>query len=637
MTDDVARRRIGEGASGLRRVAVWLVAVVAVVAAGMACRTGEPAGLSDACGVYAQSLCQRLASCSPLTVHAIYADVSACASRLGQACVTDSSAPGATTTAAGLRVCAGVLDGVACGSLMNHDLPADCRLPPGMLADGEGCGADGQCASTRCARAAGEGCGACAKVAREGQACTAESDCDYGLTCGTGGTCVRFGARGSTCDAAHPCGYELGCVSGACAPVAAPGQACDPKQNDCDLWRAQSCDPSTSTCGALRIAGAGQACGETAAGLVVCGAAASCRETDTAGVCVAPSGDGAACDEAQAKRCIAPARCVDGSCRWVDPARCPSNPGSPGTGRDGGSSGSSDAGSGDAGPSDGGAGDAGPSTADACAAYAKSLCQRLQACSPLSVTATYADVATCTSRLAAACVTGASAPGTATTAAGLVLCAGVLDGVDCASLMNHGLPDSCRLPPGARADGTACGADGQCASTRCARDGGASCGACAKLAASGQACVAESDCDYGLECVSGACVAFGAQGATCDANHPCGYGLDCVSGACAPVVASGQPCDTQQNNCDLLHEQSCDPSTAMCGPLSLADAGGACGVTSTGLVLCNGAGSCRSSDSVCVAPSADGQPCDPSKSEQCMAPSRCVGGTCQRDAPAGCQ
>jgi hypothetical protein len=274
----------------------------------------------------------------------------------------------------------------------------------------------------------------------------------------------------------------------------------------------------------------------------------------------------------------------------------------------------------------------------ACQQLAQNTCARLAACSPRAVDSLYGDVQTCASRLSLSCVMGLATPDAITSTFGVVACADALANVDCNALLENGLPDMCQLAPGARADGSTCGSDAQCASTRCARATVAdSCGTCAPLAAAEGACQVPGDCSRGLVCTAdNHCRAPAAVGGTCDDDHPCRYPLLCDGGRCAQGLAAGATCSINADRCDRYAGQYCNVSNR-CESWLNAAVGQPCGYTSGAYHFCTASASCSEpvSGGTCQAALPDGAACSASGAS-CLPPARCVDGACSLAMPGAC-
>jgi hypothetical protein len=313
----------------------------------------------------------------------------------------------------------------------------------------------------------------------------------------------------------------------------------------------------------------------------------------------------------------------------------------------GGAGGSGQAGAGGSGGGSAGAGGgaagAGTSTdANAACASFDVYCQRLNDCVPLLVTLAYGDVPGCTARFRIACVDAFKAPDTGMTAASISTCAAALPGATCEDIIYRNIP-ACQ-PKGKRANGAACGANGQCMSGYCAQGTGA-CGVCATLVAAGGSCLSGDDCQATLECgADGHCVTPGIAGALCDDNHPCRYGYYCTgTGSCATVKTTAGAGCVETGSCDILKGVFCNGT--VCAKIMTAQGGEPCGVVNMTSVAACFAGECASGTDVnttegtCALLAGDGEPCGPAATPpvDCESPSRCINGRCALPSSSSCQ
>lgn len=214
---------------------------------------------------------------------------------------------------------------------------------------------------------------------------------------------------------------------------------------------------------------------------------------------------------------------------------------------------------------------------------------------------------------------------------------------------------------GGSSNGTACSADGDCASTHCIDGhccGVASCGTCQSCTAPGGTCVAVTNAEDPDSCTGAStCDASGAckkkTGQTCSA------GTECLSGNCADTVCCNSACNGSCEYCNGGSPGTCSFVTGAQQTSHPACAGsGACqgtcngtkasctfpgaettcrqpscsGETATNPAVCDGLGNC---------PTLSTTPCSPflcgttscltscSGSSQCASAAACIGGTCQ--------
>lgn len=287
----------------------------------------------------------------------------------------------------------------------------------------------------------------------------------------------------------------------------------------------------------------------------------------------------------------------------------------------------------------GGAGGA-DDPAAVCAAYGTVVCDNYQKCAPDVVTGQFGDQASCAARYALFCSLVLSAPQTSWTAAGMKACAAELGPLACPDFLLApftGGPAACLPAPGALDNGSACVDAGQCQSAYCKRAGLSLCGSCAPRSDVGQPCGITGDCKLGLSCVGGTCAKAAKLADPCAPGQiECDLGLVCVSGACQPYVEEGQSCDANQASCNFLEGLYCPSGPFKCARAMYGNPGDACGLMNNSLVACAGAGICDPAKAACVAPAADGMPCDAKVGPGCMLPAVCINGVCSLAKPAAC-
>jgi hypothetical protein len=258
--------------------------------------TTAPVTAARACSELAAALCAKLESCSAFALGVTYGGVAKCKERFALGCIPTLSASGTSATPTKTAACAAALGSVACGDVLAGNLGASCNPTPGMLATGAACSEDAQCASTFCARAPSSACGTCSAVTAVGNACVNES-CSRGLVCPNGAAKCIAPVRGAV------------------------GASCT-TQEGCDLANAVGCNTSTKKCIALSLSTAGGACGLNGNTFGVCPASGVCTSVFS-GKCTSAAADGAACsDSDMGPHCVAPARCIGGTCKVTDPATC---------------------------------------------------------------------------------------------------------------------------------------------------------------------------------------------------------------------------------------------------------------------------------------------------------------------------
>jgi hypothetical protein len=319
-------------------------------------------------------------------------------------------------------------------------------------------------------------------------------------------------------------------------------------------------------------------------------------------------------------------------------------------------------------------GDAGAATTveAGCAAQSAADCTLRNTCSGgIGSDVDYGSTSACTSQLTEQCLANFAAPETATTLAHINGCTAAYGSESCTDWADDDPSVACQSPHGTRANGARCGVNSQCSSGLCIVSENAECGTCQAPPAPGAPCNTENECGYDLACPfyvparSGVCTAFGATGATCDNLHPCQGGLACVgadtstgaTGTCQTAATSGQSCNDRTGPaCDGTLFLGCVDGT--CVVETLVGAGQPCGSQQSGYNRCTGGAacvtpfgpcqhdtgaSCGSVTGTCVAPAANGSPCDTLEGPLCLTPAKCVltsdggtAGTCVFPDPASC-
>jgi hypothetical protein len=248
------------GESGQRCVAAADCREGLACGAGSVCMAPLPPDTHAPCAEFAEALCARFDTCSVRLIESVYRDRPTCAARVAAGCVQSLEASDGAGTPAGLRSCTGMLPELECGALLGNRWPDACRVAPGIRQDGQPCGQDAQCASTRCMRAAETACGSCASLATQEQACRANGDCSAGLVCAQDGVCRALGISAATCDELHPCAYPLTCASGQCVAAIGQGAQCALSADRCDRYAGLSCGATSSVCEPWPAPAAGQTC-----------------------------------------------------------------------------------------------------------------------------------------------------------------------------------------------------------------------------------------------------------------------------------------------------------------------------------------------------------------------------------------
>lgn len=281
-------------------VCVTLGSFALVLASACGDSGGSGGGSSEpgSCSSQAKALCEKTDDCSRPTLQYAYGDLKTCIERVTIDCEADVAAPGSNTTPADLKACASALAKESCEDWAQAGRRPACSVP-GSRADGEPCGTDTQCQSTRCAIEPGATCGTCMPLMGEGEPCTDVAACGSGLLC-AGGVCMT---------PQDP------------APPLALGEACDPLADQCDRLQLQICYPQTNVCTQIPIAGLGETCGlVNGSDYVSCSLNLTCTGGfSEAGTCVAKAADGESCVSAS---CVSPAQCINEICAVPDPGEC---------------------------------------------------------------------------------------------------------------------------------------------------------------------------------------------------------------------------------------------------------------------------------------------------------------------------
>jgi hypothetical protein len=291
--------------------------------------SGSGTTADQACTEYANEVCTRVGSCVPWFISYAYGDTATCNARQKLACSEALAAAGALRPDDTLA-CANAIAAQSCDDFFAHVIPTACSIH-GTLAQGATCLIGSQCQGDQayCQIATDNTCGACATRGGAGAQCAVNEDCQSGMVCAKS-KCAAPGVASATCSDAVPCRASFACKAGSCQTPAKLGDTCTPTQGnpfaDCDELAGLYCDPGTTQCKAIVMGKPGDTCGNTANGLVVCGASGACRPGGdggaNTGVCVAAAADGAACDSINGPTCTPPAQCKNQKCTLPDPTAC---------------------------------------------------------------------------------------------------------------------------------------------------------------------------------------------------------------------------------------------------------------------------------------------------------------------------
>ncbi|HEY1817190.1 MAG TPA: hypothetical protein VGG74_32810 [Kofleriaceae bacterium] len=319
------------------------------------------------------------------------------------------------------------------------------------------------------------------------------------------------------------------------------------------------------------------------------------------------------------------------------------------------------------------------SAQQACADLAHATCSARDSCSGNFLNARdYGTEAICEARTGSSCVAGLAVTDTAATPESREDCAKAFgSGVEtCLDYFEDDPAPACEAPTGAGATGDSCAVPAQCASTYCAVADTEVCGTCQPLPMAGATCTVTTDCGRDLGCAiatgatSGVCAAWVATGGACLTGvEPCVPELACMGddptssahGTCVATVGSvGSACDSSRKDappCNGDLGLACIPSGAgttigTCQMVTLAGVGETCGSLGgppiTSIADCAAGATCVKGSAAdrtgtCVAPAADGAPCDSALGPPCLDPAKCVpstaggtAGTCTLPYVAAC-
>jgi hypothetical protein len=290
---------------------------------------------NDACTALATARCTQLMTCSIADLYKSYGTVAQCEARELLACNDALAAPDTGATPGGQMACGSAIAAETCAVYLAGTVPAECdAVGPGTGT----CSFSAQCATSFCALGANALCGLCQADPVAGASCAASS-CGKTLICNSKLVCTVPAQQGQTCNATTPCDNGLACVgtggTGSCKVLAATlGAGCDPTHKTappCNGDLGLTCSEATDKCVAQPIVSAGSACGIVSNVDTACGSGAACviPTMQTKGTCVAPAGDGSACDTKAGPNCLFPARCIPtappataGTCQLLGSVSC---------------------------------------------------------------------------------------------------------------------------------------------------------------------------------------------------------------------------------------------------------------------------------------------------------------------------
>ncbi len=344
----------------IRTTSISLVSVAVVLLALTGCPGKLESSPTDSCKSYFAALAGYYERCEVFPNRLVPARA-----RFEEACAAWVVAPGASNAALHLDRCAREILESSCGGL------SDCSLEvtTGDLADGAPCGGGFQCKSGHCEKPRDAACGACAsppggrspvggpceygadcvegarcqlfndgakcvalEIALAGESCGSHSDaliqCAKGLNClvddsHQAGTCRAPVGVGGECRSRFDCTDGLTCVDDHCVVRLPEGAACEVG----DRYRCAKGLACDGTCKKILWVEAGEPCDMITRWCKRGDCVPIPMETnpfDTLGKCVDQLHEGAACDDGidGARRCEAPASCIEGKCTLFDPAAC---------------------------------------------------------------------------------------------------------------------------------------------------------------------------------------------------------------------------------------------------------------------------------------------------------------------------
>jgi hypothetical protein len=286
---------------------------------------GRPgAQFREACTEQAAASCAYQARCYAYYFERGWPDLAMCVERTMLACQLLASDPHANRDDASIRGCTLPAD-FPCSSDPTYEtalaeFQQKCPETNGDLQIGTRCSTSAACASGVCRREyPTQLCGTCrpdpCAACAEGEVCEVWVD-------GTG-LCRTLQQDEGPCTAHDDCASYY-CKNGACAPRGNEGDPCDPGGPSCavSVQAGLFCSHSTLHCERVQVLEAGASCEGGAPGAVACGGGTSCFPHDGTSTCAGPAADGTPCFATQGLGCLAPARCIDGFCRFQSPLTC---------------------------------------------------------------------------------------------------------------------------------------------------------------------------------------------------------------------------------------------------------------------------------------------------------------------------
>lgn len=284
---------------------------------------GRPgSAFREVCAERAVASCAYQARCSAWLFEWEWAEEAPCIERTTLACQLRAADPHTLLDEGYLRDCK-IPAAFPCSSDAAYeaavvDFLERCPSRQGDLPEGSSCSVNAACEDGNCQTHDGfanhpTACGVCR--ANPCAQCEADERCSY-LTVDVV-ECTPVFPDGAACAEGDDC-VSGRCKDGACAPRPKEGEACDPTEPTGCVGDGAFvyCNATEQRCERVTLAKVGEPCGYVATGAVCGGAGTICVD----GVCGAPAADGAPCDLAQGVWCLTPADCIDGFCRFRDPA-----------------------------------------------------------------------------------------------------------------------------------------------------------------------------------------------------------------------------------------------------------------------------------------------------------------------------
>jgi hypothetical protein len=273
----------------------------------------EGGAVDETCDEYARLECNRNRDCFPVFLDWTYGSHEGCLTQAKEICQVWSALPASSVSAPRLVAClrAQTLAGCAAAGPF-----PECLTVPGNLSNGGGCHLHEQCASGYCRREGINDCGVCADKEPNGAKCARPSECQSGRC--SNALCEPILKEGDACTATSDCLRNLVCNAGICEKVTLVGEG-----EPCG-W-VIFCNPyltcASGVCVKDVVVDNGQRCGTQDNG-----ATAVCRNGDcnAESICVSRPPLGAACSSEGS--CAGTGVCIQGQCRALASDICDAEP-----------------------------------------------------------------------------------------------------------------------------------------------------------------------------------------------------------------------------------------------------------------------------------------------------------------------